>query len=131
MPFLIDITLHTETEIVALRGERHLEEVRWAGRRSGEGETRRIANVFLMLGAVPNSEWLGNCLLLDEQGFIRCGSGFDGPGPPGQDPHPLETSRPGVFAVGDVRAGSIKRVASAVGEGSIVVSALHQVLSGA
>jgi thioredoxin reductase (NADPH) len=127
------ITLHTQSEIVGLDGDRHLEEVRWADRRTGREEARRISNVFLMLGAVPNSDWLRDCLVLDEKGFIHCGGAFDHANGwrPNRDPHPLETSRPGVFAVGDVRSGSIKRVASAVGEGSIVVSSIHQVLSGA
>lgn len=125
------ITLRTESEIVALSGERHLEQVRWRNRASGEEETRNISNVFLMLGAVPNTEWLQGCIALDEHGFIRCGGEFecDAALKPERAAYPLETSRPGIFAVGDVRAGSIKRVASAVGEGSIVVSAVHQTLA--
>ncbi len=115
------ITLHTDTEITALAGERHLERVTWTDRRTGEPETREIANVFLMLGAVPNTEWLRDCLDLDEKGFVRCGAAAS--------TSLLETSRPGVFAVGDVRAGSVKRVASAVGEGSIMVSSVHQALA--
>lgn len=131
------ITLHTETEITALLGERHLERVRWRYRRTDEEEERAISNVFLMLGAVPNTGWLGGCgVALDGQGFVRVGIP---PGPDsadtalwaGRQPHVLETSRPGIFAVGDVRAGSVKRVASAVGEGSVVVSSVHQVLAGA
>jgi thioredoxin reductase (NADPH) len=122
------ITLHTETEITALAGSRHLQEVTWTNRRSGESATKPIANVFLMLGAVPNTEWLRDCLDLDDKGFIRCGPNGSAPRP-GRQPSLLETSRPGVFAVGDVRASSIKRVASAVGEGSIVVSSVHQVLA--
>ena len=114
------ITLHPFTEVTALDGERHLERVTWTDRRTGKAETRAVANVFLMLGAVPNTEWLRGCMALDNQGFIRCGG--DGAGV-------LETSRPGVFAVGDVRAGSIKRVASAVGEGSVVVSSVHRALA--
>ena len=117
------ITLHTGTEITALAGNRHLEEVRWTNRATGASETKPIANLFLMLGAVPNTDWLRDCLALDEKGFITVGT--NGAGRRGV----LETSRPGVFAVGDVRAGSIKRVASAVGEGSIVVSSVHQVLA--
>jgi thioredoxin reductase (NADPH) len=89
--------------------------------------------VFLMLGAVPNTEWLRGCLELDEHGFVRVGASTGGTlaDEPGRDRTPtlLETSRLGVFAVGDVRAGSVKRVASAVGEGSIVVSSIHQVLA--
>jgi hypothetical protein len=128
------ITLHTGTEIVALLGDRHLERVRWANRRTGEEETRAVSNVFCMLGAVPNTEWLDGCVALDGKGFVRCGErpagpadGWDG----GRAPFALETSRPGVFAVGDVRSGSVKRVASAVGEGSIAVPYIHQILAGA
>lgn len=125
------ITLHTETEITAVIGDRHLEQVRWRSRASGEEEARKIGNVFLMLGAVPNTEWLQGCIALDENGFIRCGGEFecDAELKPSRAAYPLERSRPGIFAAGDVRAGSIKRVASAVGEGSIVVPAVHQTLA--
>jgi thioredoxin reductase (NADPH) len=125
------ISLHTETEITRLAGKRHLEEVTWRHRRTGVEQARPISNVFVMLGAMPNTDWLHGCIALDEHGFVRCGGAFD----PGGDwetdrmPHALETSRRGVFAVGDVRAGSVKRVASAVGEGSIVVSAIHSSLA--
>ena len=126
------ITLHTETEIVELIGDRHLERVRWADRRAGREETRPVSNVFLMLGAVPNTEWLSGCLELDAQGFVRCGGQGFAPGTAdGRSPYGLETSLPGVFAVGDVRAGSVKRVASAVGEGSIAVPYVHRVLGAA
>lgn len=131
------ITLHAETEITALEGERHLERVRWRNRRTDAEEERAVSNVFLMLGAVPNTGWLGGCgVALDAAGFVHVGLS---PGPDsadlalwaGRQPHVLETSRPGIFAVGDVRAGSVKRVASAVGEGSVVVLSAHQVLAGA
>ncbi len=111
------ITLHPRTEITALVGERHLEQVTWTHTPSGEQETRAVANVFLMLGAVPSTEWLRGAVELDDKGFVRGDGG-------------LATSRPGVFAVGDVRAGSVKRVASAVGEGSVVVSSVHRFLAG-
>ena len=125
------ITLHPETEISRLDGNRHLEQVTWRNRRTGAEESRAISTVFLMLGAVPNTEWLRDCVLLDDSGFVRCGVGFDRSGDWQTDrvPHALESSRRGVFAVGDVRSGSIKRVASSVGEGSIVVSAIHTILS--
>lgn len=128
------ITLHTETEVTALKGGRHLEGVEWTDRRTGAVEERPVHNVFLMLGAVPNTGWLGGCgVALDERGFVQVGAeaGADAsdPGWSGRRPHVLETSRPGIFAVGDVRAGSVKRVASAVGEGSVVVSSVHQVLA--
>jgi thioredoxin reductase (NADPH) len=123
------ITLHLHTEITALAGDRHLERVTWTNRRTGEQETRPVANVFLMLGALPNTEWVAGAVAVDDKGFIRTGTtvGAAAPGIPAL----LETSRPGVFAVGDVRAGSVKRVASAVGEGSIVVSSVHQALAAA
>jgi thioredoxin reductase (NADPH) len=125
------ITLHTQTEITALAGNRHLEEVTCRHLPSGSETRRAISNVFLMLGAQPNTEWLRGCLALDDNGFVRCGAGFEAAAGRVIDrlPHILETSRPGVFAVGDVRAGSVKRVASAVGEGSIVVSAIHACLA--
>ncbi len=129
------ITLHTETEVTALKGGRHLEQVEWTDRRTGAVERRDIHNVFLLLGAVPNTGWLAGCgVALDERGFVQVGAeaGPDAADPvwSGRRPHVLETSRPGIFAVGDVRAGSVKRVASAVGEGSVVVSSVHQVLAG-
>ncbi len=128
------ITLHTDTEVTALVGGRHLEQVEWTNRRTGAVERRAIHNVFLMLGAVPNTGWLGDCgVARDERGFVQVGAqaGADPADPlwSGRQPHVLETSRPGIFAVGDVRAGSVKRVASAVGEGSVVVSSVHQVLA--
>jgi thioredoxin reductase (NADPH) len=83
-----------------------------------------------MLGATPNTEWLRDCVRLDENGFVVCGAGFDAAdaGQNDRGPHVLESSRRGVFAVGDVRSGSIKRVASGVGEGAIVVPAIHAIL---
>jgi thioredoxin reductase (NADPH) len=127
------ITLHTETEIAGVEGGRHLERVRLRHRRTGAEETLEIANVFLMLGAVPNTEWVNDCVKLDENGFVCCAAGFDphAKGDVAREQFLLETSRPGVFAVGDVRSTSVKRVASAVGEGSIVVSAVHRALSAA
>ena len=117
------ITLHRTTEITALHGDRHLEQVTWTNPATSEEQTRRMAGIFLMLGAAPNTEWLGGALALDARGFVLTGAAA------GEEaPAPLATSLPGVFAVGDVRAGSIKRVASAVGEGSVVISAVHEAL---
>jgi len=93
-----------------------------------------IRHVFVMTGAVPNTRWLDGCVALDARGFIKTGPDLSEDDlatahwPLARPPHLLETSLPGVFAVGDVRAGNIKRVASAVGEGSIAISFVHQVL---
>ena len=128
------ITLRTRTEIVALGGDAHLEEVRWRDNRTGDTETHPIRHVFMMTGAVPNTRWLDGCIALDTNGFIKTGPELSKEDllaagwPLTRPPHLLETSRPGVFAVGDVRSGNIKRVASAVGEGSIAVAFVHQVL---
>ncbi|MCE4947584.1 FAD-dependent oxidoreductase [Streptomyces albulus] len=125
------ILVHPHTELTGLEGDEHLTGVRWADNRTGAEEFRPIANVFLMLGATPNTDWLQGCLETDHRHFIRVGADVtdhrtraDGAPPSG-----LETSLPGVFAVGDVRAGSVKRVASAVGEGSVVVAAVHRALA--
>ena len=123
------ITLHSETEIVELIGSRHLEQVRWRNRATGAEETRSISNIFLMLGATPNTEWLDGCVALDDKGFISSGQGFADGVVSARKPFALETSQPGIFAVGDVRAGSVKRVASAVGEGSIAIPYVHQLLA--
>jgi thioredoxin reductase (NADPH) len=128
------IELHTHTEIVGLEGDGHLEHVRWRDNRNGRVETKDIKHVFIMTGAVPNTHWLEGCVTLDATGFIKTGPDLSPDDltaahwPLPRAPHLLETSLPGVFAVGDVRAGNIKRVASAVGEGSIAVSFVHQVL---
>ena len=129
-----NITLHTQSQIVQADGTDHLELVRWKNDRTGAIEGGAIRHVFVMTGAVPNTEWLNGCLALDANGFIKTGSDLaaaDLAAPAWRErtPHLLETSLPGVFAVGDVRAGSIKRIASAVGEGSIVISFVHRVLA--
>jgi len=128
------IVLSANTEIVALEGSHHLERVSWRDHRSGSTQTHDIRHVFLMTGAVPSTQWLGGCVALDAQGFIKTGPGLSEEDlatahwPLTRAPHLLETCLPGVFAVGDVRSGNIKRVASAVGEGSIAVSFVHQAL---
>jgi thioredoxin reductase (NADPH) len=129
------IVLRTHTEIVALEGDEHLERVRWRDIQTGTVETHNIRSVFVMTGAVPNTRWLDGCVLLDAAGFIKTGAELSADDltaahwPLARPPHLLETCIPGVFAVGDVRGGNVKRVASAVGEGSIAVSFVHQVLS--
>ena len=130
------ITLHIHTEIVALEGSDRLERVRWRDNTTGTVETGNIRHVFVMTGAVPNTGWLEGCVALDAKGFIKTGPDLSHDDleaahwPLTRPPHLLETSLPGVFAVGDVRGGNIKRVASAVGEGSIAVAFVHQVLHG-
>lgn len=128
------IVLHTRTEIVALEGRECLERVRWLDTQTGTVEAHEIRHVFLMMGAVPNTSWLNGCLALDAAGFIKTGPDLSPDDltaahwPLARVPHLLETSLPGVFAVGDVRGGNVKRVASAVGEGSVAVSFVHGVL---
>jgi len=125
------ITLHTQTAITALKGDKHLEEVTWYNSSTETMETHAIRHVFLMLGAVPNTQWLQGCLTLDEKGFICTGlqlverQTWELP----RQPTMFETSIPGIFAAGDVRSGSVKRVASAVGEGAVIISQVHQFLS--
>ncbi len=118
------ITLHPRTEISALAGDPQLREVAWTNRETGASEVRRVSNLFIMIGAEPNSEWLGGCLDLDPHGFVR--TGLDAQGRPLGSP--FATTRPGIYAVGDIRSGSVKRVASCVGEGSVVVQTVHQFL---
>jgi thioredoxin reductase (NADPH) len=128
------IELHTYTDVTALEGDDHLGRLRWTDRRGGAVETRDIRHVFTMTGADPCTGWLGGCLALDEKGFVKTGPELTddllttASWPLTRPPYLLETSLPGVFAVGDVRAGNVKRVASAVGEGSIAVSFVHRVL---
>ncbi len=129
------VTLRPYTEITALEGNGHLERVHWRNSQTGEEETRNVKHVFLMTGAAPNAAWLDGCLALDKKGFIKTGPDISADElatakwPLRRQPYLLETSLPRVFAVGDVRSGSVKRVASAVGEGSIAIQFLHRVLA--
>ena len=128
------IVLRPHTEIVALEGDDHLESVRWRNSQTGKTEEHKISHVFVMTGAAPNTHWLDGCVALDAKGFIKTGPDLSPENlsaarwPLARPPYLLETSLPGVLAVGDVRGGSIKRVASAVGEGSIAISFVHRVL---
>jgi thioredoxin reductase (NADPH) len=126
------ITLRPWTEITELAGAERLQSVTWV---SGKKESSKhdIGHVFLMTGAAPNTRWLDGCVVLDDKGFVRTGLGLKqddlNSWPLGRPPHLLETNLPGIFAVGDVRAGSVKRVAAAVGEGSACVQLVHSVLA--
>ena len=129
------ISLLTETEIVGLEGGQELERVQWRHRPSGRVETRDLRHVFVMTGAEPTTAWLQGCVALNAKGFIKTGPDLlpedlsTANWPLTRPPHLLETSLPGVFAVGDVRGGNLKRVASAVGEGAIAVAFVHRVLA--
>jgi thioredoxin reductase (NADPH) len=128
------ITLHPYTEIVALEGTDRLDHVRWRNSQTGAVESREIQHAFLMTGASPNTKWLEGCVVLDGKGFIKTGTDLspselaDPYWSETRRPYLLETSLPGVFAVGDVRSDNVKRVATAVGEGSIAIHLVHKVL---
>ncbi len=125
------IDLHYSTELTALSGEGHLGQVSWIDKTTGKIFTHPIRHVFVMAGASPKTAWLSGCISLDDKGFIRTGRDLEGSEawPFSRPPYMLETSKPTVFAVGDARSGNVKRVASAVGEGSIVVHMVHQALA--
>jgi thioredoxin reductase (NADPH) len=128
------IDVHYCTEIVGLEGETQLERVTWQDKNTGEKSPHEIRHVFIMAGGVPRTEWLQGCVALDNKGFILTGRDLDPVlhnyhWPLQRVPQMLETSLPGVFAVGDVRAGNVKRVASAVGEGSISIYLVHRALA--
>ena len=129
------IVVEPNTQVLSAEGEDHLEFLRTRG---PEGELIRPAgSLFVFIGAVPGTEWLPDALLRDEKGFVLAGpdlkvsSKFASTWKLKRDPYLLETSIPGVFVAGDVRHGSVKRAASAVGEGSIAVQFAHQYLAGA
>jgi len=129
------IELHYNSEITALDGGGHLERVTWQDKASGETSEDAIPHVFVMTGASPRTEWLRGCVALDDKGFILTGRDLDAgfkdcpPWPLNRPPYMLETSLPAVFAVGDVRANNVKRVASAVGEGAISIHLVHRALA--
>jgi len=131
------ITVHPNTEVCGLEGpgKGNLERIRWRNNKTGAEETQEICHLFLMTGARPNTQWLDGCVAQDKQGFIKTGPALTpedlaaAKWPLARAPYFLETSLPGVFAVGDVRSGNMKRIASAVGEGSVAISLIHQVLS--
>jgi len=128
------IEVRTCTEVVGAAGTEHLEKLTLRDRNSGAEETVEASWLFVFIGAAPRTDWLDGIVARDGRGFVLTGpdlpEGPQGRRPPGwemdRDPFHLETSVPGVFAVGDVRAESVKRVASAVGEGAMAVSLVHR-----
>jgi thioredoxin reductase (NADPH) len=131
------IELHQHTEIIGMDGKSELQQVKWMNRTTGETTTGDIKHVFMMTGASPRTSWLQNCVVMDDKGFILTGRDLDSSAafvqssawPLKRAPQMLETSLPGVFAVGDVRSGNVKRVASAVGEGAIAIHLVHRTLA--
>lgn len=129
-----NITVRPHTEIITLEGNHQLDSIRWRNNQTGRTERHNIKHIFVMTGADPNTGWLKDCLLLDAKGFINTGPDLSAENLRAagwslkRQPYLLETSLPGIFAAGDVRGGSIKRVASAVGEGSTVISFVHKVI---
>ena len=127
-----DIEVLLDTNVVAVEGEDHLERVTTKNTRTGETETAPAHSLFIFIGAVPTTDWLDGVVERDERGFLLSGPDLmqEGKRPdgwrPDRDPFLLETSVPGIFVAGDVRHGSVKRCASAVGEGSIAVQFVHQ-----
>jgi thioredoxin reductase (NADPH) len=128
--------MHLNTEIISFQGDGHLQQLTWLNRGTGGTSKHPIRHVFVMTGASPRTEWLRGCVALDAKGFILTGRDLDNAAADGTAHWPLqrvplmlETSLPGVFAVGDARAGNVKRVASAVGEGAISIHMVHTVLA--
>jgi thioredoxin reductase (NADPH) len=127
------ITVRTGATVTGLSGNGSLEAVTVA---CGDKKDELVASaLFSFIGAAPNSGWLSGCAALDAAGFVRTDRGLEPAdlgsewAALGRDPLPFETSRPGLFAVGDVRSGSMKRVAAAVGEGSAAIRSVHEHLS--
>ncbi|MEO1242097.1 MAG: FAD-dependent oxidoreductase [Pseudomonadota bacterium] len=123
------ITLYQNTELCEIDGDEALRRVAWKNRTTGEITRRDIAHIFVMIGAAPNTDWLDGCLALDDKGFILTGKAAEACGECDRSPYAFESSVRGIFAVGDVRADSVKRVASGVGEGSVCIADVHKVLT--
>jgi thioredoxin reductase (NADPH) len=130
-----NIELRTRTVVETLAGTRGLEQVGWRRVDTGETGVYPIHHLFLMTGALPNTEWVKGCVVLDDKGFIKAGADLrpdeleEARWPLARAPYLAETSLPGVFVVGDARSGSVKRVASAVGEGAVCVQFVHRALA--
>ncbi|MET0996823.1 MAG: NAD(P)/FAD-dependent oxidoreductase, partial [Mycobacterium sp.] len=125
------VTIRSRTEVREVHGDDKLSEVVIEDNRTGERQSIQTRALFVFIGADPHTAWLSGAIQLDDHGFVSTGpaalySGSDGNQTPRRRPMMLETSRPGVFAVGDVRSGSVKRVASAVGEGSMAIRQIHE-----
>jgi thioredoxin reductase (NADPH) len=129
-----NVHVRTRTTVVKAHGDAHLEQITLCDQETGETETVATGHMFVFIGAAPRTEWLDETLVRDGHGFVRTGPDLvkEGVRPPGwsldRDPHYLESSIPGVFVAGDVRAQSVKRVASAVGEGAMAVTLVHRYL---
>jgi thioredoxin reductase (NADPH) len=130
------IDVRTGTRVDSCSGEEHLERVTLVNDETGDKEEIDVSHVFIFIGAQPLTAWLPDQVRLDDAGFVVTGRELivDGAPPPGwnleRDPYPLESSLPGLFVAGDVRSQSVKRVASAVGEGAMAVTLVHQYLAG-
>lgn len=128
------VSVHTCTTVAEAHGEDHLEQLTLRDARTGELSSHEAGHLFVFIGGEPRTSWLDGAVLRDERGFIPTGPGLldDGRRPHGwildRDPYLLESSLPGVFVAGDVRAESVKRVASAVGEGAMAVTLVHRYL---
>jgi thioredoxin reductase (NADPH) len=129
-----NIEVKTRTRVVAVQGKHHLESITIANDKTHKEKTLPATSLFIFIGAEPHTSWLKGVLMCDEKGFVLTGPDlmYDGKPPNGwpfdRDPFFLETSVPGIFAAGDVRHGSIKRVASSVGEGAMAVQLIHRYL---
>jgi thioredoxin reductase (NADPH) len=127
-----NVVVHEQTEIEALRGDRHLEAVRLRNNLTGADALLPCAAVFVFIGAVPAAEWLPTEIARDAKGFVLTGTDVIASGlwsRSDREPCPLETSIPGVLAAGDIRSGSVKRVGFAVGDGSLAVACAHRLVS--
>ena len=124
-----EITLYQNAELCEIDGDEVLTTAAWRDRRTGEVTKKAVAHIFVMIGAEPNTDWLDGCLALDDKGFVLTGRAAEACADCARAPYPFETSERGIFAVGDVRADSVKRVASGVGEGSVCVSDIHKALA--
>jgi thioredoxin reductase (NADPH) len=128
-----NVTVRPYHQVIGVEGDGHLERVQVRDSRAGGTRTLEIRSMFVMTGADPNTGWLRGCVALDGKGFVKTGNDLTAADlagwPLSRSPYVLETSAPGVFAAGDVRAGSMKRVAAAVGEGSASIQLVHRVLA--